>query len=890
MYKTVVLSKNKKQVGDFMWFEKGVDEIIKELNTDKVNGLTSEEAVTRRNKYGPNRLTGKKKKSILRLLFEQINDVLIYILLGAAVISALLNEISDAAIIIIVVILNAVIGLVQESKAEKALESLKKLSFPKALVKRDGKILEISSEDVVAGDVVILEAGKYVPCDLRLIETANLKIEESALTGESVPSQKYAENISQNENTALGDQKNMAFMSTMVTYGRGAGIAVAIGMDTEMGKIAKMLDENGKNLTPLQVKLAQLGKMLGFVVLVICILMFGVALIQHRDLFEMFLTAISLAVAAIPEGLPAMVTIVLAVGVQRMIKRNAIIRKLPAIETLGSVNIICSDKTGTLTQNKMTVTKFYADGILDDVSRLDIKNDVHSSLVRDMVLCSDATYSGDSKTGDPTEIALIELGVKFNMYKDDENKLHSRKNEIPFDSNRKLMTTLNKFGDKFNVITKGAVDNLIKICTHIYMNGSVIPFSDDLKSKVMEASDVMSKEALRVLAAAFKVVDSAKIEIDSMEKDLTFVGLVGMIDPPRENVENSIEECRKSGIRTVMITGDHKNTAFAIAKKLGIAEDLSQVILGHEFDRLSDREAEDKIDNLRVFARVSPEHKVNIVKTLKKKGNIVSMTGDGVNDAPSLKAADIGVAMGITGTDVAKDASDMILTDDNFSTIVEAVKEGRNIYNNIRKSIVFLLSCNIGEIVALFIGIVLGWPSVLRPIHLLWVNLITDSLPALALGVDPDDPDIMKEKPRDAKKGLFSGRIGVFLIGNGILIGIITLSAFYIGNLVYSNSLMHAQTMAFVVLSVSQLFYTLSMRHSEKSIFEIGVFTNKYLIGAIILGIILQNIVITVPFLASVFKVFRLTIQDWLFVLLLSIIPLIVNEIGKVIYNKLEKK
>lgn len=890
MYKTVVLSKNKKQVGDFMWFEKGVDEIIKELNTDKVNGLTSEEAVTRRNKYGPNRLTGKKKKSILRLLFEQINDVLIYILLGAAVISALLNEISDAAIIIIVVILNAVIGLVQESKAEKALESLKKLSFPKALVKRDGKILEISSEDVVAGDVVILEAGKYVPCDLRLIETANLKIEESALTGESVPSQKYAEDISQNENTALGDQKNMAFMSTMVTYGRGAGIAVAIGMDTEMGKIAKMLDENGKNLTPLQVKLAQLGKMLGFVVLVICILMFGVALIQHRDLFEMFLTAISLAVAAIPEGLPAMVTIVLAVGVQRMIKRNAIIRKLPAIETLGSVNIICSDKTGTLTQNKMTVTKFYADGILDDVSRLDIKNDVHSSLVRDMVLCSDATYSGDSKTGDPTEIALIELGVKFNMYKDDENKLHSRKNEIPFDSNRKLMTTLNKFGDKFNVITKGAVDNLIKICTHIYMNGSVIPFSDDLKSKVMEASDVMSKEALRVLAAAFKVVDSAKIEIDSMEKDLTFVGLVGMIDPPRENVENSIEECRKSGIRTVMITGDHKNTAFAIAKKLGIAEDLSQVILGHEFDRLSDREAEDKIDNLRVFARVSPEHKVNIVKTLKKKGNIVSMTGDGVNDAPSLKAADIGVAMGITGTDVAKDASDMILTDDNFSTIVEAVKEGRNIYNNIRKSIVFLLSCNIGEIVALFIGIVLGWPSVLRPIHLLWVNLITDSLPALALGVDPDDPDIMKEKPRDAKKGLFSGRIGVFLIGNGILIGIITLSAFYIGNLVYSNSLMHAQTMAFVVLSVSQLFYTLSMRHSEKSIFEIGVFTNKYLIGAIILGIILQNIVITVPFLASVFKVFRLTIQDWLFVLLLSIIPLVVNEIGKVIYNKLEKK
>lgn len=873
-----------------MWFEKSSQEIIKEFNTDVVNGLSSEEALIRREKYGPNKLAEKKEQSILKLLFEQINDVLIYILLGAAVISALLKEISDAVIIVIIVALNAIIGLIQESKAEKALEALKKLSFPKALVKRNGQIMEISSEDVVVGDIVILEAGKYIACDLRLIETANLKIEESALTGESVPSQKYAENILKSENIALGDQRNMAFMSTMVTYGRGVGVAVAVGMDTEIGKIAKMLEENKKNSTPLQIKLAQLGKMLGFVVLIICLLMFVVAVIQKRDLFEMFLTAISLAVAAIPEGLPAMVTIVLAVGVQRMIKKNAIIRKLPAIETLGSVNIICSDKTGTLTQNKMTVTRFYADGVLNDISYLDMNNRVHSALVKDMVLCSDATYSEDSRTGDPTEIALLELGVKFNIYKDNENELHSRVDEIPFDSDRKLMTTLNKFGDKYNIITKGAVDNLIKICKSIYANGNMVPFTEELKSKVTAASDSMSNDALRVLGTAFRVVDSTEIEIDSMESDLTFVGLVGMIDPPRENVEKSIEECRKSGIRTVMITGDHKNTAFAIAKELGIAEDSSQVVSGYEFNKLSGSEIEDKIDNLRVFARVSPEHKVNIVRALKKRGNIVSMTGDGVNDAPSLKAADIGVAMGITGTDVAKGASDMILTDDNFSTIVEAVKEGRNIYNNIRKSIVFLLSCNIGEIIALFIGIVLGWPAVLRPIHLLWVNLITDSLPALALGVEPDDPDIMKEKPRDAKKGLFSGKSGVFLIGNGILIGVITLAAFYIGNTIYPNSLMHAQTMAFVVLSVSQLFYTLSIRHSEKSIFEIGIFTNKYLVGAIVLGIVMVNMVIMIPFLASVFKAFRLTLNDWLFVFLLSIIPFILNELGKLIYRKLEKK
>lgn len=864
-----------------MWFYKSGEQVIEELKSDAENGLTSDEVSIRLQKFGPNKLKDKKKKSILWLLFEQINDPLIYILLAAALVSALLKEISDAVIIAVVIIINSIVGVVQESKAEKALESLKKLSTPKAIVRRNGELVEISSEELVVGDIVILDAGRYVPCDLRLIETANLKIEESALTGESVPSDKSYEKIEKTNDAALGDQKNMAFMSTLVTYGRGTGVAVASGMDTEIGKIAKMLNTDEKNLTPLQKKLAQLGKILGFAALFICVLMFIIAVIQKRDLFEMFLTAISLAVAAIPEGLPAVVTIVLAMGVQRMIKKNAIVRKLPAVETLGAVNIICSDKTGTLTQNKMTVTKFYANNKLEDISSFNLKNPTQKLLMNSMMLCNDATYSENSKTGDPTEIALLEVGSKFNIFKNNLEDLNKRVNEIPFDSERKLMTTLNKHEDKYYAITKGAVDNLLKICTKVYIDGNILPITDKIKSDILVGSDAMSDEALRVLASAFKEIESPDVKINSLEEDLIFIGLYGMIDPPRENVKDSIEECSASGIRTIMITGDHKNTAFAIAKELGIVQSESQAILGAEFDTMSEDDISERIDNLRVFARVSPEHKVKIVKALKNKGNIVSMTGDGVNDAPSLKAADIGVAMGITGTDVAKGASDMILTDDNFSTIVAAIKEGRNIYNNIKKSIIFLLSCNIGEIVAIFIGILLGWQPVLRPIHLLWVNLITDSLPALALGVDPDDPDVMKEKPRDPKSGIFPGKTGVFLLINGMIIGITTLTAFYIGNKIYKDSLMHAQTMAFVVLSVSQLFYTLSVRHNKKSIFKIGIFKNKYLIGAIVIGIFLQNIVISVPFLADVFKVYMLTISDWFFVILLSFIPLVLNEIFK---------
>lgn len=863
-----------------MWFDKNIEEILDEVKSNLQNGLTDDEASRRLSKFGYNKLQGKKKKSVLWLLFEQINDPLIYVLLAAAFVSVFLKEISDAVIIGIIIVLNASIGIFQESKAEKALESLKKLSAPKAVVKRNGQFVEIPSEEIVLGDIVALDAGRYIPCDIRLIETASLKIDESALTGESVPSDKFPDTIKNVGDVALGDQRNMAFMSTLVAYGRGTGVAVSTGMNTEIGKIASMLDNDERNLTPLQKKLAGLGTLLGIAALSICVLIFIIGMIQGRDMFEMLFTAISLAVAAIPEGLPAIVTIVLAMGVQRMIKQNAIIRKLPAVETLGAVNIICSDKTGTLTQNKMTVTKFYLYSNPESILNFNPEDKAAKILLENMVLCNDATYSENSRTGDPTEIALLEVGAKFNTFKDEQESAHKRVNEIPFDSDRKLMTTVNEYNGKKRVITKGAVDNLMNICSRAIVNGNIVPITDEIKSNILSASNSMSDQALRVLATAFKDIE-LEDKPDSLESNLIFVGLYGMIDPPRENVKKSIEECKSSGIIIVMITGDHKNTAFAIAKELGIAEDESQAILGSEFDSMSEEEVYNTIDNLRVFARVSPEHKVKIVKAMKKKGNIVSMTGDGVNDAPSLKAADIGVSMGITGTDVAKEASDMILTDDNFSTIVAAVKEGRNIYNNIKKSISFLLSCNIGEIAALFIGILIGWPTILRPIHLLWINLITDSLPALALGIDPGDSDIMKDKPRDSRKGLFSLKNSILLLINGIIIGISTLIAFYTGTIIYPNSVMHAQTMAFVVLGVSQLFYTLSARHPRKFIFEIGVFTNKYLIGAILIGILLQNIVISVPFLASLFKMYILTIRDWIFVIFLSLIPMVLNELFK---------
>ncbi|EEM61703.1 MULTISPECIES: cation-translocating P-type ATPase [Bacillus cereus group] len=882
------------------WYSKTKDQTLIDLETNEQHGLTEEIVNERLTQYGANELATKQKRSLWQRIFAQINDVLVYVLIIAALISAFVGEWADASIIALVVVLNAVIGVVQESKAEQALEALKKMATPKAIVKRDGELKEIPSEHVVPGDIVMLDAGRYIPCDLRLIETANLKVEESALTGESVPVDKdaiYHPFMQSDEQVPLGDQKNMAFMSTLVTYGRGVGVAVETGMNSQIGKIATLLHEAADDMTPLQKSLAQVGKYLGFVAVAICIVMFLIGFLQGRDTLEMFMTAISLAVAAIPEGLPAIVSIVLAIGVQRMIKQNVIIRKLPAVEALGSVTIICSDKTGTLTQNKMTVTHFYSDNTYDQLERLNVNNDTQRLLLENMVLCNDASYNNESQTGDPTEIALLVAGSTFNMQKDHLEKIHERVNELPFDSDRKMMSTVHTYDESYYSMTKGAIDKLLPLCTHIFKNGKIEGLTEDDKNQILEAAEVMSQEALRVLSFAFKQYNSSDVDIDHLEENLIFIGLVGMIDPPRTEVKDSISECKKAGIRTVMITGDHKDTAFAIAKELGIAEEISEIMIGTELDNISDTELANKINHLHVFARVSPEHKVKIVKALRAKGNIVSMTGDGVNDAPSLKQADVGVAMGITGTDVAKGAADVVLTDDNFSSIVKAVEEGRNIYRNIKKSILFLLSCNFGEIIALFLAILLGWATPLRPIHILWVNLITDTLPALSLGVDPEDPDVMKEKPRHAKESLFSGSVP-FLIFNGFVIGLLTLIAFIAGAKFYTgdtnlfplfperideDALLHAQTMAFVVLSFSQLVHSFNLRSRTKSIFSIGIFTNKYLVFSLLIGVLMQVCIISIPPLANIFGVHALTMRDWGFVLLLSIIPLVVNEFIKLV-------
>ena len=884
-----------------MWFSKSQNEVLKEFGVDSSVGLSESEAKARLDKYGLNKLKGKPKKSILTLFLSQLKDMLIYVLLAATIITLIIGEIADSVIILLVIILNAVIGVIQEYKAEKAVEALQKMTTPKSVVRRDGVIKEINSENVVPGDIIILDAGRFISADLRLIESANLQIEESALTGESVPTSKNANTVFEDPKTPVGDKANMAFLSTLVTYGRGEGVVVATAMDTEIGKIAKILEDDDDEMTPLQRRLDELGRILGFLAIGICALIFIIALIQKRDLFEMFLTAISLAVAAIPEGLAAIVAIVLALGVTKMSKINAIVKKLPAVETLGSVNIICSDKTGTLTQNKMTVVKQYTSGQLTEVSQTGTNLTATSDekeLIRSFVLCSDATYEDGQGTGDPTEIALIILGDKYNLRRLDLNNQHKRVSENPFDSDRKLMSTLNAEGSGYRVHTKGAIDNILKISTTALVNGQVVPLTSDLKADYMRITEEMSDSALRVLGVAYKDT-TTMIAPEEMEKDLTIVGLVGMIDPPRLEVKDSITEAKNAGIRPIMITGDHKNTAVAIAKELGIADSIEQSLTGAEIDELSDEDFAANINNYRVFARVSPEHKVKIVRAFKAQGNIVSMTGDGVNDAPSLKFADIGVAMGITGTDVAKGASDMILTDDNFTTIVHAIEEGRNIYNNIKKSVIFLLSCNLGEVIAIFISILLNWPVPLIATQILWVNLITDSLPAIALGIDPGDKDVMKQQPRNPKESFFAKGAGMRAVIGGVLIGVFTLVAFYYGlwehgytlgaGTVPEEALPYARTMAFVVLAASQLFYSLSMRNSEKSIFKVGLFSNKILILSIIVGVMLQLVVISVPFLANAFGVHNLTLQDWAIVISFSLIPLVVNELIK-LYRRVQNR
>ncbi len=884
-----------------MFEQKEVKQVEQELSTNLATGLSAQEAKQRLEQNGPNVFQEGKKKTQIQMFLSQLRDPMIYILLAAVAISVFLKEYSDGVIILAVILLNAIIGMVQENKAEKSLEALKQLSSPNALVKRDGKVLEIPASELVVGDVVVLEAGRVIPADLRLTSTVNMKVEESALTGESVPVDKDA-NFIAHEEVTLGDRLNMAYLSTNVSYGRGEGVVVKTGMDTEIGKIAQIINETVEEMTPLQKRLAGLGKMLGILAVILCVSLFVVAVLQGRDIVEMLLTAISLAVAAIPEGLPAVVTIVLALGVQKMVKVNTIVRKLPAVETLGAVTVVCSDKTGTLTQNKMTVTKVFCDDQMKDLK--DVIYDQYKLLFDGLILCTDASIQGENRLGDPTELALLDLGNNYGVSKEQLESESPRINEQAFDSDRKMMTTVHKGKDgKVIAYTKGAIDQILKNCISILENGTTRSITEDDKSRMLKASSEMSSQALRVLAFAFEYDDDS-----ADEKGLTFVGMVGMIDPARPEAKGAVEIFKGASISTIMITGDHKDTAFAIAKDLGIADSQDQCISGDELNQMGQEQLNAAVPKLRVFARVSPENKVSIVKAFKSHGHIVSMTGDGVNDAPSLKTADIGVAMGITGTDVAKGAADMVLTDDNFATIENAIEEGRNIYNNIKKSVVFLLSSNLGEIITMFIAIVVGLPSPLKAIHILWVNLITDSLPGLALGIDNGDPDIMKEPPRNPQESLFAGG-GLFLtILFGCIVGLTTLFAFLYTPVTYliengmhvgldsvkeafrnPDVMIRSQTYAFTVLAISQLFNAVGMRNINKSIFRINHLSNKLMILAFIVGFGLQIAVTEITFLEEIFGTTELTLKEWLMLAGLATSPLWVHEI-RVFFRFLAKK
>lgn len=907
------------------YFNKNVNEIEKELNTNIELGLKLEEVKNRQEEDGFNELKeGKRKSNIVKFL-EQFKDFMIIVLIIAAIVSGVINKINgegmtDTIIIMVVIIANAIIGVAQENKAEKSLEALKKMSSHSAKVIRNGKQVIVPSRDLVVGDIVVLDTGDYVPADLRIIESVNLKTQESALTGESLPVEKISNTI-ETEELGIGDQKNIAFSSSLVTYGRGKGIVTSIGMNTEVGKIATIISNTEKDKTPLQEKLDGLGKVLGIGALAICLVIFIVGLLYGKEPLNMFMTAVSLAVAAIPEGLAAVSTIVLAIGVQKMVQENAIIKKLPAVETLGCTSVICTDKTGTLTQNKMTVKKICIDHKILNVDEIDIEKlrEENPEIYKDLnrlvctgMLCNDTKIGVDNKLiGDPTETALVDLGFKLEF---DPAKFEqmSRVEEIPFDSERKLMTTINKYDDNgYVVFTKGGLDELLQRCNRFVVDGEKYEDTEEFEKKMAIYNDEMAKDALRVLGFAYKRIDHipSKEEMKTIENDLIFIGLTGMIDPPRVEVKDAIDKCKTAGITTVMITGDHKTTAVAIAKELGIVEDESQAITGSELEKMSDEDLINNVRNYRVYARVSPEHKVRIVKAWQAHKEIVAMTGDGVNDAPALKTANIGCAMGITGTDVSKEAADVILTDDNFATIVKSVEEGRRIYDNILKAISFLLSSNMSEIIVLFIatmilpilcskfGLDVNKVEIFSVVQLLWINLVTDSLPALALATDPAEIDVMDRQPNKSK-GIFTKGMIWRIIYQGIIIGIATLAAFLIG--ISSNDTVinatiakypHltvetarieiAQTMAFIVIAFAELVHIFDIRNNKKSIFKTGIGGNKILFLALAIASLLMFVVLLVPKIQEIFGIILLPADHIIECVLLIFVPVVVTEIMK---------
>jgi plasma-membrane calcium-translocating P-type ATPase len=860
------------------FYAKDVHEVLSELETSNT-GLTSLEAQKRLERFGYNELAEKKGETIFQMFISEFKDFMIIILLIAALVSVFVGEITDSIIIVAIVVFNAILSVMQKNQANKALEALKKLTKPNAKVMRDGNIQVLPTRELVPGDIVILEAGDFVPADGRLIEAVNLKVNESSLTGESVPVDKVVVPL-ESDDIPVGDRVNMVFTGTTVVYGRGRMVVVNTGTNTEIGNIASMMEEE-KIITPLQEKLAELGKTLGIAALGICAVIFFIGYMRGTPLLEMFMTSVSLAVAAIPEGLPAIVTITLAIGVQRMVKRNAIIRKLPAVETLGSANVICSDKTGTLTLNRMTVTSMYVDNELIDFNKIERSERV-SKVIEMSSLCSDAKLDEEGKgIGDPTEVALILALRKLGREKNELESVYPRIDELPFDSDRKLMTTVHDMENGYLVITKGALESVMPLCVSIDEMGKIRDLTVDDKQNIEKANEAMAQNGMRVLGLAYKVLDGKDYNPGELENRLIFLGLIGMIDPPRPEARDAIKECDSAGITTVMITGDHRLTGEAIARELGILHDGEEVVTGKELEEMDDDELARRVRKIRVYARVSPEHKVRIVKAWQKNNAVVGMTGDGVNDAPALAQADIGAAMGITGTEVAKEAADMVLTDDNFATIVAAVEEGRTIYSNIRKAIRYLLSCNIGEILTVFIANVFGLGQPLLPIHLLWINLVTDSLPALGLGMEPPSPDVMKSRPRSKEESIFAGGLGIQMVFEGIIMSILAVMAFMIGR---RYDIETAETMTFMTLVFSQLIHSLNSRSNTKSIFKIGLTTNKYLLFAIVIGVGLQLLLDTQP-LSSIFKMSPLEPVQWVYVLCLSVLILLMGEIEKMIFR-----